>query len=166
MNQPDEHASTELNPYQSPTEIGFAETQLPASAYAMPPLHWPRTIGVFLVLSFSALATYGTALVFAFPILLGGIRTALIFQRCRQLRRIPPSYLGSTILSPILCFVFQIAAGAAFFYVCMTRSSSMNSTWSEQAWLGVSGVVAFGVFAGLYLLSIIVSVASCRSVSS
>lgn len=162
MNQPEENAHEGLNPYRSPAEAGLPETVVVPVIYTLPPMHWPRTIGIFIVLAVAGLATYGSTLVFAFPIFFGGIRTALIYRSCGQKALIPPSYVYSTITSPILCFVYQIAAFGAFFCVCATRFTLDRPPMSEQAWLAMTGLISVGVFALLYWSSIKVGVASCR----
>ena len=165
MDQPEENAPAGLNPYRPPADVGSPEIRLSPYSYEMPPLHWPRTIGIFAVLAIGSLVTYGTTLIFAFPILFGGIRTALIYHGCFKAARVPPSYILSTILSPISCFVFQIAAGMAFSFVCATRFSNPNPGVSEQAWLIISAIVGFAVYIGLYVGSIKVTIASCRRVT-
>ncbi len=150
------------NPYQPPTDVA-GEVLSEVRTYELPPLHWPRTIVMFVVLFVSGLATYGTALPFAFAILFGGLRTALIYRGCSKAMRAPPDYLGSTIVSPILVFLFQIAAWVAFCFIC----ASLNSpTLSDQSTLSISAILAIALFALLYMLSIRVAVANCRPITN
>lgn len=154
MNQLDP-ATPEPNPYQPPTD------PMPGLvSYALPALHWPLTIGLFLILFVVAFPTFGLTMPFALSILFGGIRTALIFNGCRKAACLPPSYVGSAILSPILCFIFLFAACVAFFFICAARFSLDNPTISEQAWLSMTGVLAVAVFAILYAASIKISIAT------
>lgn len=156
QNQPASTAQAQ-NPYLPPSEAGLVGRSI-----VLPPMHWPRTIVMFVVFFVAGFATYGTTLPLAFAILFGGLRTALIYRGCAKTNRIPPGYLGSTILSPILCIVFQIAAGTAFFFICASRFAMDRPALSEQAWLSMTGIIALGVFAALYVLSINIAVANCR----
>ena len=165
MDQPEENTSEGLNPYRPPTDVASNEIRLSPYSYEMPALHWPLTIVIFTVLAIVGLVTYGTTLVFAFPILFGGLRTALVYRGCYKEARVPPSYIASTIFAPISCFIFQIAAGIAFSFVCATQISILNAIRSEIAWLIISGVIALAVYIGLYVWSIKVTIASCRRVT-
>lgn len=159
MNEPGQNPPLESNPYAPPFEAGP-----PPISYAMPPLHWPRTIGVSLILFVIGWPTYGFTVPFAVAILLGGIRTALIYRGCEKRGLLPPSYIGSTIVSPIVCLIFQIAAGVAFFFVCASIFAFDVKPVSEQTWLTMTGIIAFAVFAILYAGSIKIAISSSRPI--
>lgn len=152
MNQPD--PPLDSNPYLPPHVAGPSVV-----SYALPPLHWVRIVGLFLVLFLIGLPTYGLAMPFAFAVLFGGLRTDWIYRNCAKAGRVPPSYIGSSILSPILCFVFQIASAGTFVGVCAALYRDTTPP-PDAVVLTVTSICSLIVLVVLYVLSVKIAVAS------